>query len=211
MDNKKILELLGKIQPGQNPQTTFFDWITLMAMSIANSCTIIKSKTYEEREERFKLIVSRYREEEVKMLCKAMSYLMIELEENPSDILGEIYHELNINNKNTGQFFTPFHLSKLTASMMLLPKEGEKVILNEPSAGGGGMILASAQYLKENGIDYIKYMDVIAQDLDWNCVYMCYVQLSLAGINATVIQGDTLKGKRPEQKQIFYTPAKMIL
>ena len=35
-------------------------------------------------------------------------------------------------------------------------------------------------------------MEVVAQDLDWNGVFMSYVQFSLLGIDAIVVQGDTL-------------------
>ena len=73
------------------------------------------------------------------------------------------------------------------------------------------MIIAAAAVLKERGIDYQKRMDVIAQDLDWRGVYMCYLQLSLLGISAVCVQGDSLcepykKGYPPER--ILYTPAK---
>lgn len=57
-----------------------------------------------------------------------------------------------------------------------------------------------------------KAMDVVAQDLDWKGVYMCYVQLSLLGISAICVQGDTLmnpyvKGKT-ERSHILITPMK---
>ena len=54
------------------------------------------------------------------------------------------------------------------------------------------MIIAAAKVLKDRGINYQKCMQVVAQDLDWKAVYMCYVQLSLLGINAVVVQGNTL-------------------
>ena len=74
------------------------------------------------------------------------------------------------------------------------------------------MILAVAAVLKEKGIDYQKCLDVVAQDLDWNGVYMTYIQLSLLGIPAVVVQGDTLTDpyrKGYEGRRIFRTPAKM--
>ena len=73
------------------------------------------------------------------------------------------------------------------------------------------MIIAVAQILMKKGINYQKYMRVVAQDLDWKGVYMCYLQLSLLGINATVVQGDTLsepyKRGYPLER-VLYTPAK---
>ena len=79
----------------------------------------------------------------------------------------------------------------------------------EPSCGAGGMIIALASVLQRRGINYQRCMRVVAQDLDWRSVYMCYLQLSLLGIRATVVQGDTLKEPYmkgyPEQR-ILYTP-----
>lgn len=85
-------------------------------------------------------------------------------------------------------------------------------LINEPSCGGG-MIIATACVLRNEGINYQRKIDVVAQDLDWKGVYMCYLQLSLLGIKAICVQGDTLsnpyiKGKT-ELSRILITPAKM--
>ena len=75
------------------------------------------------------------------------------------------------------------------------------------------MLLAACKYLDKTGINYQKELVITAQDLDWNGVYMTYVQLSLIGANATVVQGDTLcepyrRGETPREN-IFYTPMRM--
>ena len=54
------------------------------------------------------------------------------------------------------------------------------------------MLIALCKILKERGINYQRKLEITAQDLDWNGVYMTYVQLSLLGAKATVVQGDTL-------------------
>ena len=117
--------------------------------------------------------------------------------------------------KTTGQFFTPYHVSYLTAKMAYENQynhlqENEQIELNEPSTGGGGMIIAFIQVLKENNINYQKKLHVKAQDLDWNGVYMTYIQLSLLGVKAIVCQGDTLAEPCiDEQRRVFKTPAEM--
>ena len=77
------------------------------------------------------------------------------------------------------------------------------------------MIIALAKVLKDRGINYQRCMDVVAQDLDWNGVYMTYVQLSILGIKATVVQGDTLANPYKDglyhPERIFRTPGKMGL
>lgn len=125
-----------------------------------------------------------------------MFYLLTEtLEYKMSDVLGEIYMEAGMGSKSTGQFFTPYHVSLACAKMAIENKEPDirgMYYIDEPSCGGGGMIIAAAQVLREKGVNYQRKMEVVAQDLDWKGVYMCYLQLSLLGIKATVIQGDTL-------------------
>ena len=75
------------------------------------------------------------------------------------------------------------------------------------------MIIAVAKVLHEEKIDWQKRMKVVAQDLDWKGVYMCYVQLSLLGINAVCVQGDTLKEPyvhgKTSRRHILFTPAAM--
>lgn len=142
-----------------------------------------------------------------------MAMLVETLEYDMTDVLGQIYMESGMGSKAAGQFFTPYHLSYLCAELsMPEPDDNGIYRINEPSCGGGGMIIAVAQVLKERGINYQKQMRVVAQDLDWKGVYMCYLQLSLLGINAIVVQGDTLadpykKGYPPER--VLYTPCKM--
>ena len=110
----------------------------------------------------------------------------------------------------TGQFFTPFHVSELCAIIRLKDvKKDENIKMNEPSVGGGGMILASAKVLCDKGINYQKNLEVVAQDLDWNGVYMTYVQLSMTGIKAVVVQGDTLAEKDYSAEKMLVTPAKI--
>ena len=49
-------------------------------------------------------------------------------------------------------------------------------------------------------------MDIVAQDLDWNSVYMTYIQLSLNGLSAVCIQGDSLQNVRVPKENILETP-----
>ena len=87
----------------------------------------------------------------------------------------------------------------------------ENIKMSEPSTGGGGLILATAKVLCDKGINYQRCLDVVARDLDWNGVYMTYVQLSMIGIKAVVIQGDTLAEpeKNYNAERFLMTPAKI--
>ena len=208
----KITMLSGKYTPYQ----IFSDWITMMAVSIQNSCKIIHDKIYKEREDMYVAIAKRYSTDELKTLADMGGALAIVLGERFGDILGEIYMKSGCGNENTGQFFTPYHLSYLTAKLCYEDKFDQTgdIYVNEPSTGGGGMMIAICHVAKERGFDYQRRLHIVAQDLDWNGVYMTYIQLSLLGVKAIVVQGDTLNEPYHngyDEERIFRTPSEMGL
>ena len=191
---KNIIKRVERLAGKYNPYNIFNDWITMLGLSIANACTAIHGKVYNEREEWYKSIMNKYTKEEFDAFAEMTAYLVESLEEEMTDVLGGVFMLSGAGNDRLGQFFTPFHLSELNAKIALdkMDLTEEKLKINEPSSGGGGMIIAVAKVLREMGIDYQKKMEVVAQDLDWNGVFMSYVQFSLLGIDAIVVQGDTL-------------------
>ena len=193
---KNILKQIEKFSGKHSPYTIFSDWMTMLALSIANTCTMIHGKIYQEREEWYESIKKKYDENEFMMFVEMTAYLVEALEEEMTDILGGVFMQSGAGNGRLGQFFTPFHLAELNARIGLdgmLEQCGDgKLRLSEPSSGGGSMVIAVAKALKERGIDYQKKMEVVAQDLDWLGVFMSYIQFSLLGIDAIVVQGDTL-------------------
>ena len=54
------------------------------------------------------------------------------------------------------------------------------------------MVLGFARAMLEKEMNYCTQLVVLATDIDLKCVYMCYLQLSLYGIPAVVIHGNTL-------------------
>lgn len=184
----------------------FTDWIKMSSLAISNQTDFYVTDLWTKRENEYIAIAKKYGEKVVNKLSDMTGMLALALEENMSDVLGSIYMRAGMGSKAAGQFFTPFHLSELTARLQTF-KQGEKYILHEPSCGGVGMIIAAAQIMHEQGINYQRAMEVVAQDLDWKGVYMTYFQLSLLGVKAKVIQGDTLQNTVPDPSQALYTPA----
>ena len=209
---KQIVEQIEKMSGRYSPYTIFSDWVEMMAISIQNTCQQVHDSLWKQREKDYMDICGRYEKKEIIAFGEMMGMLVITLDEQgPRDILGEIYMESGCGSKYTGQFFTPWHLSLLSAKLMDFSNDKVHTV-NEPSCGGGGMILAVAAVMKERGIDYQKMLKVVAQDLDWKAVYMTYVQLSLLGINGIVTQGNTLAEPNIEEYpryRIFRTPANM--
>lgn len=212
MAKKEIISAITSMSGAQAQYTIFRDWVEAMALSIQNSCVMIRDKTWREREKRYLEIVNTY-PDKGERFAEMMAWLVEMFEEDITDALGEIYMESGCGNKYTGQFFTPFHVSKMCAQLALENSDDKIYHVNEPSCGGGGMILASAKVLQDRGINYQKRMRVVAQDLDWIGVYMTYVQLSICGIDAVVVQGDTLcnpfTGRNFPPNRVFRTPRNM--
>lgn len=216
---KKIIETIEKIAGKYSAYEVFTDWIRCMALGISNSLQMIHDQIWQEREQAYLDTMRKYTESEQVSFYEMLAWLAESLEDGPDDVLGNIYMHSGMGSKAAGQFFTPFHVSVLNARLSLtefissFDGEKTKLDINEPSCGGGGMIIAVAKVLYEAGINYQKYMRVVAQDLDWKSVYMCYVQLSLLGINAVCVQGNTLlepyDPRRTHRAHLLYTPAYM--
>ena len=211
---ERIIELLDSFGGQYSKYDLFFDWVTLMALSITNVSDLNKeSDLYKAREKQYLSIAHKHSGRNMQKFSEMAGCLEIALYEKIEDVLGEVYMKAGCGNKTTGQFFTPFHIQKMLATMQFpsmqekLDTDGE-LVMSEPSCGGGGMIIAVASVLKENNINYQRCLKVTAQDLDWKAIYMTYVQLSYLGINAAVIQGDTLSGRQPRPEQVFETPVR---
>jgi len=203
MNEDDIIKGIQDISGKYNPQMVFNDWIHLACLSISCFC-----KDDEEKENEYKSIASKYTSEELKRFSEFTGMLTLLIEQEIKDYLGSIFMRLESGSARTGQFFTPFHLSVLTSEVGLSNFDGEPFIQNEPSCGGGGMILATTKVLLDRGYNPQHFQKVIAQDLDANGVYMTYLQCSLLGLRAKVIQGNTLTN---EKNDIWYTPMYLMM
>lgn len=193
MDHKKeIVTTIQKMAGKYSPYNIFRDWCEIGAIAVQNSCVMFRDDIWRKREEIYKSIIQKYTKDEQQELVYMFNLLPEAIEEKMGDILGEIYMESGAGNKYVGQFFTPFHLSQLTASLGIDHYDGGLIRMNEPSIGSGGMVIAAAKALKDKGINYQSCMRVVGQDLDWLAVYMSYLQLSFLGVDAIIVQGNTL-------------------
>ena len=220
MDRKKeIIQIINRMSGKYSGYEVFTDWIRCLALAIENSTHVIHDKVWQEREQYYEDTMRKYAPEERFGLYELTGKLVETLEEGPDDVLGKVYMESGMGSKAAGQFFTPFHVAELSAraglrGMIEDYKDGklDKITINEPTCGGGAMVIAAAKVLKDEGINYQQAMEVVAQDLDWKGVYMCYVQLSLLGISALCVQGDTLANPydpaRTERSKVLRTPKK---
>lgn len=202
---KEIQAISGKYAPSE----VFFDWVKCNAIAISNSLET-NQEIRDKREDMYKTIMSKYEPEHRAKFCDMSGMLTMVMEDGMKDVLGNIYMDSGIYNKHLGQFFTPYSICRMMAEFTNPPEmeEGEYILVNEPSCGGGANIIAFAEMMKNRGINYQEHMVAVCQDLDWNVVYMCYVQMSLYGIPAIVVQGNTLTDPYvgTDGENVFYTP-----
>lgn len=186
--------------------TVFTTFLEITATSIAAQ---MDPQNAEEREKRYQEMASKMTPEMLSSYARMFALLTLvtrEYAEDPCDILGDIYHELRLNNEWNGQFFTPNHICRLMAQLanVDVPEDKEgPITINEPSCGSGTMVIGAVWAMQRKGIDYRRKSFFVAQDIDIRCVWMAYIQLSLYGIPAVVIHGNTLT---METWSHWYTP-----
>lgn len=191
---KNIIKKIEWLSGRHGAWTVFSDFIAMAAISIRNSVNLLD---WEEKEKQYLDLIKKYKKEELEKFPEILGELIMALEKEPSDILGQVFMEMDLENKWKGQFFTPMPVAELMAEVSIdqirktIDKDGY-ITVNEPAAGAGAMVIALANVLKRNGINYQKQMVAITQDIDIKSVYMAYIQLSLLGIPAKVIHANTL-------------------
>jgi hypothetical protein len=93
-------------------------------------------------------------------------------------------------------------------------KEGSRefVTVSEPAAGSGAMVLAFADAMRSEGINYQHKMHASLIDVDITAVHMAYIQCSLCHIPAIVTHGNalSLEAWRPGDLATWRTPAHVI-
>lgn len=183
----------------------FRDFVTLSAISL-NNVMEPDAERNAALESEYMNIIRGYSHEQAQGFAELLGLVVNMLEPTPQDVLGELYMELDLGNERAGQFFTPNAISQFMAGLngVETPLGQNFVRVCEPACGAGGMVLAIAQALIENGKNPARAMWAQCQDIDRTAALMCFIQLSLWNIPAVVIVGDTLAN---EVRECFYTPA----
>ena len=99
----------------------FEDFVTLSACSVSNSVDFLHR---EEREKIYLDTIKKYTKKEAEEFPKMFALLVEALEQElsvrgPSDVLGRLYHDLELHNKWRGQFFTPQSIADMMAEMSI--------------------------------------------------------------------------------------------
>ncbi len=202
----EFVSIIQSLDRSKSIENVFRDFLALSTYSLAQP--FYRSN---EIEDKYMQIIKSYAREQAVKFSKLLAFLVEGLEQKYQDFLGQIFMELGFGNARKGQFFTPYSVSKLMAEINVGNVENiadrELITLSEPCSGSGGIIIAFAESLKEKDYNYQNKLFVEAIDIDEMCFMMTYIQLSLYGIPARVMLGDTLAYKFG---QIIYTPMYFI-
>ena len=136
-------------------------------------------------------------------------------QEGLTDVLGDMYMELELMNHWKGQFFTPEPVCRLMAQMQvldaaeLIERQGF-ITVNEPTCGAGAMLIAFAHACQTQDIDFQYNILFVGQDVDPVVARMCYIQMSLLGMPGYVIIGNSLlyppTGRMHPECEYWFTP-----
>jgi len=204
----ELIKLIRNLSQKYGVWRVFEDFVGMYAIAISNA---VDWAHRDERESAYMKIVAQYDNADVGLFPQMMLHLVGEMERNaddPVDVLGVVFHNLELHNKYKGQFFTPQSVCDMMG-MMAIGENGldvEKkgfVSICEPCCGSGAIVLGFAKAVAKSGYDFQKHMVVTAMDVDLKCVHMCYLQLSLYGIPAVVVHGNSLTMQEYSQ---WYTP-----
>lgn len=189
---RQFVKLFEQLRYNHNAFTVYSDFLALSAISISNAVN-----PNADRENEYQRIVKHYTDAEQKLLAEMFACIVAEMEPAEGatpryhDVLGELFHNLNLQDEWKGQFFTPQDISDMMGLMavgnyeQVIEKKGYVSIL-EPCIGGGSMVIGAVNAMFQKGYNPRKQLLVTAYDLDPRCVHMSYIQLSLMGIPAMI-------------------------
>lgn len=209
-DLKKRLIQTAEITRGRvNSRQVYRSFINYCALRIS-ICT--DPVHHQERKEQLAALLKDYRENEQAAFEQAFKELAKTVVWNTEagiykDILGDVLLELGAANRVMKQDFTPEDVAKLLARLTFhslpdIPERGY-CTLADHACGSGILLLAAAERLLQLGLNPTEELVIQAVDLDSSCAQMTFIQLSLYGIPAVVIRGNTMTVTEYER---WYTP-----
>lgn len=213
---KEIVRLIREVARTLGIDRVWSDWVEISAIALARADMV----QFDAREKRYLEVIAHYERPELDQLVQAFAHLVMSYDERVQvgdfgDVLGSTFMMLDMGNAGSGQFFTPYEVSRAMGAMIL--GSGQELAnktcarqfirIMEPACGAGGMLIAAAHALHDAGLNYQQSMHATAIDIDRRCVHMTFIQLALLHVPAVVIHGNGLTGECREQ---WFTPAHVL-
>lgn len=112
---KDLVNTLRCISCSHAIYEVFQDWLAVSSIAISNT---VDWRQQKRREEVYMEIIQKYTQAEQEKLAEAFAQLVLALQHEqdihgPTDILGQVFHALELHSKYKGQFFTPPHVCEM--------------------------------------------------------------------------------------------------
>ncbi len=182
-----LVKLLGQIGERRSPLEAFRAFVKASACAVA----------LQTREDEYLEEIRRWDRQSIEGFVEGFAMLVAAMDADPfHDQLGPVYMELGSQSsqKWSGEFYTPPDLCELIATMTMgdLEVSPDKPLeVLEPCCGAGAMILPMGKHLVDQGLSPLN-MRATCVDVNALACDMCYVNLTLSMIPATVIHGNSL-------------------
>lgn len=123
------------------------------------------------------------------------------------DLFSAPFTQIGATSRALKQDFSPTDIGRLIGALSIpsqlsLPEEGF-FSLGDQTCGSGMLLLAGVQQFADAGYNPSEQLVIQAADLDVRCVHMTYLHLSLYGIPAVIVHGNTIT---LEEYDRWYTP-----
>ncbi|MCI8442545.1 MAG: N-6 DNA methylase [Provencibacterium sp.] len=202
---KPLIKLFEQLSYRHSRWEVFSDFLLLSACAVSNTVDPVHRK---EREAEYMKAIKKYGSADRKLFPQLLAELVEAMERcaeagHLEDILGVVFHELELHNKYKGQFFTPQNIGDMMGAMAVSDRtasgKGYETVL-EPCIGSGTLVIGFINAIRTKAARPVVITGV---DIDLKCVHMAYLQLSLYGIPAVIIHGNSLTC---EEWSRWYTP-----
>ncbi|QFH52963.1 SAM-dependent DNA methyltransferase (plasmid) [Leclercia adecarboxylata] len=200
---KQFIRLFNQTARHLHRWDVFSDFVRLAASEL----DIARVRTPENIELSGK-ICARYDADDIRNFHELFNLMVSALEAKFHDFIGSIFMELELGSGGMGQYFTPYSVQSMMARM-LIPGIQEKIAregiatISDPACGSAGMIIAYAECLLEADVNPSAHLFASCIDVDPIAADMAFIQLSLLGIAAEVVTGNTLT---MQFNRVRYTP-----
>ena len=207
---KDFLNTFQTLDYSKSKAVKWSDFVFLSAAALKNSVKYVSPSFYsQDIENEYLDIVKKYKKESISKFAELLAlFILMADKKEPSDILGDIFMELELSDSWKGQHFTPSSISGLMAEIELSDiknrlETSKYLSFSDPACGAGSTFLACVKVYISNNINPAKKMFVHGQDIDRTAALMCYIQLSLWNVPAIIVVGDSLKN---EIRELWHTP-----
>lgn len=200
---KQFIRLFNQTARHLHRWDVFSDFVRLAASEL----DIARIRTPENIEQSGK-ICARYDANDIRNFHELFNLMVSALEAKFHDFIGSIFMELELGSGGMGKYFTPYSVQSMMARM-LIPGIQEKIAregiatISDPACGSAGMIIAYAECLLEADVNPSAHLFASCIDIDPIAADMAFIQLSLLGIAAEVVTGNTLT---MQFNRVRYTP-----